>query len=118
MKRIVGLSALAVVLAAAPLAAQTNPYPNNSGTTNTNGTTTNDNAKASPNSEPNTLSSPNGNTTNTNTNGNDMNNMDHTNTTNADNHNLPSTASPLPLVALSGLLSLAGGTWLSRRRRS
>jgi LPXTG-motif cell wall-anchored protein len=33
------------------------------------------------------------------------------------NGELPRTASPLPLVMLSGLSALLGGAWISRRRR-
>jgi hypothetical protein len=38
--------------------------------------------------------------------------------TRTDRRELPGTASPLPLIALIGLASLAGGAWLRRSRRS
>jgi LPXTG-motif cell wall-anchored protein len=31
---------------------------------------------------------------------------------------MPRTASPLPLIAMSGALTLLAGMWISRRRRS
>jgi cobalamin biosynthesis Mg chelatase CobN len=41
-----------------------------------------------------------------------------TSTTTDTNHNMPRTASPLPLIAMSGILTLVAGMWISRRRRS
>jgi hypothetical protein len=86
MKRISSFAA-ALLLVAAPLAAQTN-YD----TTQTN---------------PNQMTSPTDQNNNT-------DNMDNTRT----DSSLPSTASPLGVVAACGLLSLGTGVWLTRRRRS
>ncbi len=87
------LATLAVMLAVAgPVSAQTTPQ--------TNAT------------DPNAVNS----TMNSNhTNPNDMNSMD--NGTNTNTRNLPRTASPLPLVAGAGVLTIATGLWLDRRRR-
>ena len=41
-----------------------------------------------------------------------------TNTSTTTSTTMPRTASPLPLIAMSGLLTLLAGMWISRRRRS
>ena len=44
--------------------------------------------------------------------------VDQSTTTTTTSSELPRTASPLPLVGLSGLMSLAAGAWLARSRRN
>ncbi len=120
------LATLAVMLAlAGPVAAQTSSTSGtNSNMNQTSPSATTPNT-THPNNTPNNVSSPsnvsNPNATN---NGSDMNNPNgSTNTHNMDangrtsSSTLPRTASPLPLVAGAGVLSIATGLWLDRRRR-
>lgn len=95
MKRILLTLAMLSMLAA-PVMGQTDYGTNN----NTNQGTTND-ANTGTTNDVNT-----GTTT-------DMNNDTMAN----DDGSLPATASPLPLITLAGLGSLALGAWVARRRR-
>ena len=94
MKRIIAALAVLTVLATGALAQTSDPYNNPSSTPTNTSTTDNDNTLADPNA------------TTTTTTDADM-----------DDENLPATASPLPLLALSGMSMLASGAWLVRRRR-
>jgi LPXTG-motif cell wall-anchored protein len=79
------------------------------GTTGTTGTTTTTGTTGT--STPTTGTTGTTGTENYNGTSSDMN------STSGANGELPRTASPLPLVMLSGLSALLGGAWLGRRRR-
>jgi len=98
MKRTIASLAVLAVLATGAFAQTSDPYNNNTSNTNTTNTNT-----ANPNSPDNTLADPNATTSTT-----DANMKDES---------LPATASPLPLLALSGMSMIATGAWLVRRRR-
>jgi hypothetical protein len=104
MKRFLVYSAVVVALAAltGPAMAQYS-----TGTTNT----TNQNA-TDPATSTTTTTPPSTETQST------VDQSTTTSTSTTTDNNMPSTASPLPLIAMSGILTLIAGMWISRRRRS
>jgi hypothetical protein len=107
MKRFLVYSSVVVALVAltGPAAAQYS-----TGTTNTTNTT--DQNMTTPSNSTPTTTQPSTETQST----TDQSTTTSTSTT-TDNK-MPRTASPLPLIAMSGMLTLIAGMWISRRRRS
>ena len=104
MKRILASLAVLAVLATGAFAQTSDPYATGNNTNNNASTNTT-----------NTMTSP----TNTNTDVNTTTDATTTTeaTTTTDSNNLPATASPLPLLSLSGIGMIATGAWLLRRSR-
>lgn len=100
MKRFLASLSVLAILATGAFAQSNDSYGTQSNTNSASGTNTTNNS-ADPSATNNTS--------------NDMNTT--TTTDDTDNNDLPATASPLPLLALSGLGMLGSGAWLLRRRR-
>ena len=106
MKRFLVYSAVVVALAAltGPAMAQYS-----TGTTNT----TNQNMTNPPTSSTTNTTAPSSTATQS-----TVDQSTNSTTSTTTDNNMPRTASPLPLIAMSGILTLIAGMWISRRRRS
>lgn len=113
MKRTIASLAVLAILATGAWAQTSDPYSN---TTNNNATTK---TSTPGTSTTNADVIDNTNTTNTTTtDANTTTDATMNTTTDSNNDNLPATASPLPLLSLSGIGMIASGVWLMRRRRN